>query len=62
VIRLNQTAYLEPYFNMAILASQENIHVTATFPMKQYLLLTLHAKDVHCAQDKTYEWELMMQE
>jgi len=61
VIKLDQTSYPEAYFNMALLAAQENLPVTAIFYMRHYLLLRPDAKDARSAQDKIYEWELLFQ-
>jgi tetratricopeptide (TPR) repeat protein len=61
VIELDPTSYPAAYFNMALLAAQENFPGTAIFRMKQYLLLAPDAKDARNAQDKIYEWELVMQ-
>jgi tetratricopeptide (TPR) repeat protein len=59
-IELDPTSYPGAYFNMALLAAQENRPVTAIFRMKQYLLLMPDAKDARSAQDKIYEWEGMI--
>lgn len=61
VIKLDPTSYPAAYFNMALLAIQEHDPRTAIFRMKQYLLLVPDAQDARSAQDKIYEWELMMQ-
>jgi len=61
VITLDPTSYPAAYFNMALLAIQEHDPRTAIFRMKQYLLLVPDAQDARSAQDKIYEWELMMQ-
>ena len=61
VIELDPTSYPAAYFNMALLAAQENFPGTAIFRMKQYLLLVPESKDARSAQDKIYEWEVMMQ-
>jgi len=57
VIKLDQTVYPEAYFNMALLAAQDNLPVTAIFFMRHYLLLKPDAKDARSAKDKIYEWE-----
>ena len=60
VIKLDPTSYPAAYFNMALLDIQEHDPRTAIFRMKQYLLLVPDAQDARSAQDKIYEWELMM--
>ena len=61
-IELDPTSYPTAYFNMALLAAQENNFRIAIFRMKQYLLLVPDAKDARDAQDKIYVWEGMMGE
>ena len=60
-IQLDRTAYPAAYFNMALLAAQEHLPITAIFFMRHYLLLRPDAKDARSAQDKIYEWELLFQ-
>ncbi len=59
-IALDSTSYPAAYFNLALLSAQENKPLEAVFFMKQYLLLEPEAKDARGAQDKIYEWELML--
>ena len=59
-IAVDPVSYPAAYFNMALLAAQENHLSIAIFRMKQYLLLAPDAKDARSAQDKIYEWEAMM--
>ena len=61
VIELDPTSWPPAYFNMALLAAQVNFPGTAIFRMKQYLLLVPDAKDARNAQDKIYEWEMLME-
>jgi tetratricopeptide (TPR) repeat protein len=60
-IALDRTAYPEAYFNLALLAAQEHLPVSAIFYMRHYLLLRPDAKDARSAQDKIYEWEMLFQ-
>jgi len=60
LIELDKTAYPEAYFNLALLAAQDNLPVSAIFYMRHYLLLKPDAKDARSAQDKIYEWELIL--
>ena len=53
-------SYPEAYFNMALLEAQENRFRLAIGSMKKYLLLKPDADDFRSAQDKIYEWELMI--
>ncbi len=59
-IELHPTAYPDAYHNLALLHAQEGDPVMAVFYMKQYLLLEPDAKDARSAQDKIYEWELLI--
>jgi tetratricopeptide (TPR) repeat protein len=61
VIELDPASYPAAYYNMALLAAQENFPGNAIFRMKQYLLLVPDAKDARNAQDKIYEWEMLME-
>ena len=54
------TSYPGAYFNLALRAAQENLPGTAIFRMKQYLMLVPDAKDARSAQDRIFEWEIMM--
>ena len=59
-IALDRTSYPGAYFNLALLEAQMNLPFAAIAYMKQYLLLAPDAKDARSAQDKIYEWELVM--
>jgi len=61
-IQIDRTAYPAAYFNMALLAAQEHLPVTAIFYMRHYLLLRPDAKDARSAQDKIYEWEMLIKQ
>ena len=60
-VEVDPTSYPGAYFNMALLSAQTNRFSVAITYMKQYLLLVPDAKDARSAQDKIYEWELMIQ-
>ncbi len=57
---LQPLSYPAAYFNMALLSAQLNRFRLAIAYMKQYLLLEPEAKDARSAQDKIYEWEVML--
>jgi tetratricopeptide (TPR) repeat protein len=59
-IDLDPVAYPGAYFNLALLSAQLHRFKLAISYMKQYLLLVPDAKDARSAQDKIYEWEIMM--
>ncbi|MBN1140842.1 MAG: tetratricopeptide repeat protein [Deltaproteobacteria bacterium] len=59
-IELDSISYPAAYYNLALLHAQENDFVMAVFYMKHYLLLEPDAKDARSAQDKIYEWELVI--
>jgi len=61
-IALDATSYPGAYFNLALLEAQMNLPFSAIAYMKQYLLLVPDAPDARSAQDKIYEWELLMPE
>ncbi len=60
-IALDPVSYPAAYFNLALLSAQENAPRSAIYYMKHYLLLAPDAPDARSAQDKIYEWELMVQ-
>ena len=60
-VELDPVSYPAAYFNMALLSAQLQRYKPAITYMKQYLLLEPEAKDARSAQDKIYEWEIMMQ-
>ncbi|MFA6284061.1 MAG: tetratricopeptide repeat protein [Desulfurivibrionaceae bacterium] len=59
-IDIDPVSYPEAYFNLALLSAQVQRFEPAIAYMKQYLLLAPDAKDARSAQDKIYEWELMV--
>lgn len=59
-LEVDPVAYPACYFNMALLAVEQGRYRTAITLMKKYLLLVPEAKDARAAQDKIYEWEVMM--
>jgi tetratricopeptide (TPR) repeat protein len=59
-IALDPTSYPPAYFNIALLSAQDNNPLSAIFYMKHYLLLVPGASDARSAQDKIYEWELVI--
>lgn len=60
VLAIDPVSYPGAYFNMALLSAQENRFRSAIGYMKKYLLLEPNAGDSRSAQDKIYEWELMV--
>jgi hypothetical protein len=46
---------------VALLFAQQNRFKSAINYMKQYLMLVPDAPDARSAQDKIYEWKLMIQ-
>jgi tetratricopeptide (TPR) repeat protein len=59
-IDVDPVSYPEAYFNLALLSAQMQRFKLAIAYMKQYLLLAPDAKDARSAQDKIYEWELLL--
>ncbi|KJS33106.1 MAG: hypothetical protein VR64_04210 [Desulfatitalea sp. BRH_c12] len=59
-VELDPASYPAAYFNLALLSAQMKRFYPAITYMKQYLLLEPEAKDARSAQDKIYEWELML--
>ncbi len=59
-LAIDPVSYPAAYFNMALLSAQENRFQSAIGYMKKYLLLEPNAGDARSAQDKIYEWELMV--
>jgi len=59
-VDLGPVSYPGAYFNMALLSAQVKRFDSAISYMKQYLLLVPDAKDARSAQDKIYEWKLML--
>jgi tetratricopeptide (TPR) repeat protein len=60
-VELDPVSYPGAYFNLALLSAQVKRFNPAISYMKQYLMLEPEAKDARSAQDKIYEWELMIQ-
>jgi tetratricopeptide (TPR) repeat protein len=60
-IDVDPVAYPPAYFNLALLSAQLQRFKPAIAYMKQYLFLAPDAKDARSAQDKIYEWELLLQ-
>jgi len=58
---LDPVSYPGAYFNLALLSAQQNHFKSAIDYMKQYLMLVPDAPDARGAQDKIYEWKLMIQ-
>lgn len=56
------TAYPVGYYNIALLNAQIGYFENAIFEMKKYIMLLPDAPDARSAQDKIYEWELMVKE
>lgn len=61
-IELDQTAYPAAYSNIALLSAQLHKFDAAIASMKKYLLLEPGASDARGAQDKIYEWEIMLKQ
>ncbi|HEY3389684.1 MAG TPA: hypothetical protein VGK38_08950, partial [Prolixibacteraceae bacterium] len=61
-IDLDQTAYPAAYSNIALLSAQLHRYDAAISSMKKYLLLQPDASDARGAQDKIYEWEIMLKQ
>jgi len=59
-VDLDPVSYPAAYFNMALLSGQLRWYKSAITYMEQYLMLAPNAKDARSAQDKIYEWELLM--
>jgi tetratricopeptide (TPR) repeat protein len=60
-ISADPVSYPGAYFNMALLYAQMKQFNTAISNMRKYLVLEPQAKDARSAQDKIYEWEVMIQ-
>jgi tetratricopeptide (TPR) repeat protein len=59
-IEVNPVSYPAAYFNLALLSAQTGRFKSAVNYMKQYLFLVPDAPDARNAQDKIYEWEIMI--
>jgi tetratricopeptide (TPR) repeat protein len=60
VIEADQTNPIV-YYNQALLFAQVKRFDTAIDRMKKYLILSPEASDARSAQDKIYEWEILIQ-
>jgi len=58
---VDQTSYPAAYSNLALLSAQLHKFDAAIYYMKKYLMLEPGASDARGAQDKIYEWEILMQ-
>jgi tetratricopeptide (TPR) repeat protein len=58
---IDQTAYPAAYSNLALLSAQLYQFDAAIYYMNKFLLLEPEASEARSAQDKIYEWEIMMQ-
>jgi tetratricopeptide (TPR) repeat protein len=54
---IDPISYPAAYYNMALIASQQENIFGAIHNMKKYLLLLPDAEDARSAQDKIYEWQ-----
>ena len=59
-IDMDPFSYPEAYFNLALINAQIKQYDAAINYMKQYLMLVPDAKDARSAQDRIYEWEILM--
>lgn len=59
-VDLDPVSYPGAYFNLALLSAQMKRYNAAIGYMKQYMQLVPDAPDARSAQDKIYEWELLM--
>lgn len=59
-LETDRTAYPAGYSNLALLCAQLEKYDVAIYYMKKYLLLEPDASDARSAQDKIYEWEIMI--
>lgn len=59
-LEIDPLSYPNAYFNMALLEAQLNRFHSAITSMKKYLILEPDAGDARSAQDKIYEWELLI--
>lgn len=59
-LTIDPVSYPGAYFNMALLSAQQDRFQEAIGYMKKYLLLEPNSSDARGAQDKIYEWELLI--
>jgi len=57
---LDPVSYPAAHFNLALLFAQTGRFASAIATMQQYLQLSPEAADARSAQDKIYEWELLV--
>jgi hypothetical protein len=57
-LAINQVAYPDAYFNLALIAGVSKKYPFAVCCMKKYLMLMPGAEDERIARDKIYEWEI----
>ena len=60
-LELNPISYIPAYYNLALISAMADNYPYAIFNMKKYLLLAPNAEDARAAQDKIYEWEVLIQ-
>ena len=60
-IEVDQTAYPAAYWYLALLSAQTHNYDAAIYNLKKYLLLEPADSTARSAQDKIYEWEILMQ-
>lgn len=60
-IETDPTGFPAAYSNLALLSAQVSQFDAAIHYMKRYLLLEPEAAEIRSAQDKIYEWEILMQ-
>lgn len=59
-VKVDPVSYPGAYFNLALLSGQIERYSAAITYMKQYLMLVPGAEDARSAQDKIYEWEMLL--
>lgn len=60
-IEMNPISYIPVYYNLALISAMADSYPYAIFNMKKYLMLAPNAEDARAAQDKIYEWEVLIQ-
>jgi tetratricopeptide (TPR) repeat protein len=60
-IEMNPISYIPAYYNLALISAMADSYPYAIFNMKKYLMLAPYAEDARAAQDKIYEWEVLIQ-
>lgn len=56
-LQINETAFPDAYFNMALIFAQRRQFDQAILNMKKYIIILPDSPDARVAQDKIYEWE-----